>query len=215
MTIVYTHPDFGAFHLVGVGAVAISSELPLVLVPGSETRAGDRIIASSPAHLAFAGDKRRRPVSYVAIRAEVARLQAAREQYNHAWAAYKTAFAAYEAAKSAALAERFTERKPQMRPVKPGRRITRAEGRAMALDVGFDPSLHGMRHPDPADLAAAEAEHKADLAAYQARRAAAVAEVEAGLARPAAPSVPSSVCCTELVARHAGLFGFAAADDAC
>lgn len=194
----------GTFAVTGFGP-AHHSSLPLIIVPGWTTYAGDRIVESTPGRIAFAGD--RRAVSRRELEAEMAALAAARASSEAQWDAYRPLSSAWYAARAAYVAAAIGP-KPERRPVKAGRRITRREGRAMALDMGFDPSLCGYRHEDPTDAALADADHRAALDAWYAARDAAESAYGAEHPAPAAPDVPPPVCSDAIVARHAGLFGF-------
>lgn len=189
----------------GVGDKLLHEQYPVIMLAGYRTMAGDKVVHETPARVVFAGN--RHEVTPDQIRAEAARLDAIRAEYNAAWAAYDTPMKAWYAGLNAHLAASVGPA-PEMRPVKPGRRITRAEGRRMALNVGFDPSVHNMRYSDPADLAAAEREYEEAFRTWRAAEDKATEQYEAMHQRPSAPSVPSPACDAWIAAKHAGLFGY-------
>lgn len=180
--------------------------LPVLMLAGYRIMAGDATVSETATRIVFAGNKSLE-ITPKDILAEAARLDAVRTEYAIQWRAYDDAMSKWYAGLQSII---DAVPRPQMRMVKRGRKIRRSEGRATALDTGFDPSLHGMYHPDPADKAMAELEYKEAYAEYE--RAIDVARREYAMAhpQPTAPTVPSPACSAEIVAKFAGLFGWVA-----
>lgn len=182
------------------------TSLPLRIIPGSELRAGNRILSSTPARIVFAGSPEHE-VSPAQISEEIAKLKEAREHYAAIWDAFKRSTKEWFAAMNAEIAAHLSA-KPERRKIKQVRRITRAEGRAMALDVGFDPSLHGYYHSDPVDEMNANTELESALRVWRKEKSAMEEAYAQANPHPVVPDVPAPPCDAIIVSRYAHLFGY-------
>ena len=182
------------------------TSLPLLLLPGWDTMAGNRVISSTPARIVFAGSPKQ-AVSPEQVSAEIAKLEAARRKYAAIWEDYDRACDEWEDAMMVAIAPHVRE-EPTRREIKCGRRISRSEGRAMALSIGFDPSLHGYYHSDPIDEANAFAEWEDAMDVWRKEKSALQDAYAQAHPRPLVPDVPSPASDPTTVSRYAHLFGY-------
>jgi hypothetical protein len=121
-------------------------------------------------------------------RARLAQIAKAQAEAKIAYDAHDILMSEWYAPARMAVAH-IADIKPQRRSVKRGRKITKAEGRAMALDCGFDPAVQGMYHEDPADAALADAEHKVAWDEWQRLHDAALAEFKSAHPQPPKPAM--------------------------
>jgi hypothetical protein len=130
-------------------------------------------------------------------RVRLAKIAAAQLAAKDAYAAYDELTAKWRKGLDAHLAT-ILESKPELRKVKRGRKVGKIESRAMALDLGFSPHVHGMYWEDPADAKLAEAERDEALKEWDSRVDQATAEFKRTNPRPPRPSIePWHVYSTE------------------